>query len=1001
MKQQIVMQHRRDSCPSQLDIEPLERRLLLTGDSSTSNQIEVRDALTASANQIPTITAVSAGNSEITIESNYVIPFPLTNFWIAQFSLDDGYTWQSDAHHYGKTKIERLYNGFTYKCRLIDAQDSSRTSNTVVATPRDNGSSSILIPRNLQATPGDEQWTISWDVPAGMTQSIVGAHIQITEYRQSLGRFHTDVYGPILIKSSFWGEELNSGYTISNDFFNPTQGFPENAGAQPSNPILNGVEYIFNVRLLTEYTHGSPIFSQAGGQFSEGILVTPGLNSSTVPTAPQSFTKTITAENVTLSWNPPISAGTSPLTRYRIGYRNKSPLPSLIYPCTFQDISASSNSCTFLSHAASDYDYFIIASNATGWSGASIALENDALEQNPPGDTSPSAPRNLQAIAGDGNVTLSWDPPLSNGGSAVTEYQIAYSANGGSDWSYLYGTTTTETLTLTNNVTYQFAVSAKNSVGWSDYSSTVTATPYDTPNTSPSAPRNFQVVTGDREVTLSWNAPLSNGGQPITGYRIELSGDGGATWTTHTTSGTSKNITGITNGITYLARVAAINSIGVGSYSNQETVLTQAPATKPSAPRNFQVVTGNREATFSWDVPLSNGGQPITGYRIELSEDEGATWTAHNTSGTSKNITGITNGIAYLARVAATNSLGVGSYSNQITVNTQVPATIPSVPRNFQALARDDGVTLSWDAPVSNGGATITGYQITYRANSDTNWTTLFSTSASIALSDFTNGNSYHFTVRARNNIGTSDYLYEIVTLQTIPSITWHEQLGNTWLGDDPNQNLIVEFSSSTSRRNITKDTQGIGSLFQDKWEIFEAETILNKNILFARHLVSGCVHRFVANSDWAILGMSHIGNSGSEQLPRSARGSHYPVDTQTPQIPLDTQVPIEAGGNFTLRKSYSGSLFIDNLPLTSSDEPVRYNMHSGYRPAAADEIDDIKKILFVNSTGSSIVWDFESDGSNGVISAEITESDVEETRALENAFTVDINRDGFIGLPN
>ena len=263
------------------------------------------------------------------------------------------------------------------------------------------------------------------------------------------------------------------------------------------------------------------------------------------------------------------------------------------------------------------------------------------------------------------------------------------------------------------------------------------------------------------------------------------------------------------------------------------------------------------------------------------------------------------------------------------------------------------------------------------------------------------NGISYHVIVRAQNNIGFGAPINEIIAITAVPSITWHEQLGNIWLGEDSDQNLIVQFSSDSIRQDITKNTQRVRSTFQDSWQLFEAETILNKNILFARHLRSGWIHHFVADSNWAILGMSYIGNSGSEQLPRSARGSYYPVDNQAPQIPLETQVPIEAGGNLTLRKSYSGSLFIDNLPLTSSDEPVLYNMHSGYRPTAADEIDGIKKVLFVNSTGSSMVWDFESDGSNGVISTEITESDVEETRALENAFTVDINRDGFIGLPN
>jgi len=101
--------------------------------------------------------------------------------------------------------------------------------------------------------------------------------------------------------------------------------------------------------------------------------------------------------------------------------------------------------------------------------------------------TAPTAPRNLQAIAGNGEVALSWDAPLSNGGAAISQYEIAYRANSDTDWTYLTGTATSTTLPgFINGVTYQFAVSAQNSVGWSEYSSIVTATPYVPINNPPS-----------------------------------------------------------------------------------------------------------------------------------------------------------------------------------------------------------------------------------------------------------------------------------------------------------------------------------------------------------------------------------------------------------------------------------------------------------------------------------------------------------------------------------
>ncbi len=76
----------------------------------------------------------------------------------------------------------------------------------------------------------------------------------------------------------------------------------------------------------------------------------------------------------------------------------------------------------------------------------------------------------------------------------------------------------------------------------------------------PSAPRELTAVGGDGEVVLSWDAPPSDGGAPITDYqyRIDESGDWisiGSTDTTHTVSG-------LRNGATYVFEVRAVNRIG-------------------------------------------------------------------------------------------------------------------------------------------------------------------------------------------------------------------------------------------------------------------------------------------------------------------------------------------------------------------------------------------------------------------------------------------------------
>ena len=93
-----------------------------------------------------------------------------------------------------------------------------------------------------------------------------------------------------------------------------------------------------------------------------------------------------------------------------------------------------------------------------------------------PQETVPSAPRNLLAEGGDGQVTLTWDAPEDDGGSEITDYQ--YRINGRNPWTAIGSTDTTHTVTgLVNGTAYVFEVRAVNRIGRGRASNRAEATP--------------------------------------------------------------------------------------------------------------------------------------------------------------------------------------------------------------------------------------------------------------------------------------------------------------------------------------------------------------------------------------------------------------------------------------------------------------------------------------------------------------------------------------------
>ncbi len=91
----------------------------------------------------------------------------------------------------------------------------------------------------------------------------------------------------------------------------------------------------------------------------------------------------------------------------------------------------------------------------------------------------PAPPTNLKADADDSKVTLSWTAPTDNGGTPITGYKL-YKGTSLLDINEVILLNNVDSYidtAVTNDITYYYCVAAINSVGESDVSDSVSATP--------------------------------------------------------------------------------------------------------------------------------------------------------------------------------------------------------------------------------------------------------------------------------------------------------------------------------------------------------------------------------------------------------------------------------------------------------------------------------------------------------------------------------------------
>jgi titin len=406
---------------------------------------------------------------------------------------------------------------------------------------------------------------------------------------------------------------------------------------------------------------------------------------------------------ITISWQAPSTDGGMTITGYRV-YTMDGASQTLLATVTGLNYTH-----TNLGNGIAK-SYRVTAINAVGESARSN--EAGATTYAPP-----STPTSLTATPGPGphELSLAWQAPATDGGTPLTGYTLyrGSSSNSMTALATLDGATLSYVDSgLANAATFHYQVTASNIAGESPASSEVNATTF----TTPSLPRDVEAVGGIREIALSWEAPSTTGGLPVTGYKVYRSNTT-APGTLLATLGIQSDYTdtGLGDQATWHYTITALNAAGEGPASMDAVATTKGLA---GSPHTLTAMAGPQpgQISLAWQAPESDGGSPVTHYRIHratTSGGEAVLVTLGNVL--TYTDTGLGNAASFYYEVSAISGVGESARSNEANATT---FTVASAPQGVSSMAGPGvgQITLTWQAPTSDGGTSITGYTI-YRGN--------------------------------------------------------------------------------------------------------------------------------------------------------------------------------------------------------------------------------------------------------------------------------------------
>ncbi len=211
--------------------------------------------------------------------------------------------------------------------------------------------------------------------------------------------------------------------------------------------------------------------------------------------------------------------------------------------------------------------------------------------------------------------------------------------------------------------------------------------------------------------------------------------------------------------------MAAHNSAGIGSLSATVKATPHALLETSGAPTALRASPGDGEVRLSWDEPADNGGANID-YYIVYQNGKDVT----HVNGETTRVTGLTNGVQYSFAVAAHNSVGTGVKSNTVSIAPSISKQAPGAPTNLTAMASEDHVQLTWNAPETDGGAAITSYNLSWSLDPNGTFAYMLVSETSYLHEGLENSTAIYYRVAAINEVGEGEVSEVVSAISLTPS---------------------------------------------------------------------------------------------------------------------------------------------------------------------------------------------------------------------------------------